>query len=241
VDIIEKLVPVVITLLTAAIGAAGVLVQEWRQKRDDNHQRKRARAEASEMVSLIEKWIQTQQLACSEEEFAQVKQTARQQLEHVYSSMLTMQEVKEPVEERSFIQRALLLYRPVSFGAWVLHLMFYGLGAMILLLGFFTALLIIAPNTNQNSDNNLTPGGWVVMLSILYLLLFLPALGIRAWAIVIDKRHRKHQAAVASVSIAALSSHSLPAMLASLDEVECLIPMAPHVRRGAFGRGHVKS
>ena len=69
-EMFEKLLPIVVTLLTALIGATGVLLQEWRQKRDDRYRRSRTRTEATEMIAFIEKWIATQKLASSEEEFS---------------------------------------------------------------------------------------------------------------------------------------------------------------------------
>lgn len=182
----EKLLPLIATLLTAALGAAGVLLQEWRQRRDDRYRQNRARTEASEMVSFVEKWIAAQKLACSPEEFEQAKQTARLQLERVYSSLLNVQEAKKPVEDNSFLQRLLLLYKPASLGAWGLHLLFYFLVIIVLLWVALSVSLL------RESRGDLTPSSLVieiVMLFIVSLILLVPTLAIRAWAIAV---HRKH-------------------------------------------------
>lgn len=227
---LEKLWPIVATLLTAALGAAGVLLQEWRQKRDDRHQRKQVRDEASEMVSFIEKWIQTQQLTCLPEEFEQVKQMAHQQLERIYYSLLNMQEVKKQVEERSFIQRALLLYKPASFSGWVLHLVFYMLGLMIMLWGVISALFFLDSSAAQSDNNDPSRGVLILTLVIFYLLLFVPALAIRAWATIVDKKNAKQQTDGASVVPAIHPNDDVPFMIAYSDEVEYLKPVATQFR-----------
>ncbi|MDQ1593264.1 MAG: hypothetical protein QOG71_3891 [Pyrinomonadaceae bacterium] len=190
--------------LTAALGGAGVLLQEWRQKRDDRHRRKQARIEATEMISFIEKWVQTQQLTCSAEDFEDVKKKARQKLERVYYSLIKVDEAKRPVEERSFLQRALLLYKPSSFGALVLHLIFYMLGTILLLWEIIGVALIIVP---VEAKGQLTTMSETIFgLIVVNLLCIAPALAVRAWAVVIDKKHRKSQLDMVSASPVASSS-----------------------------------
>jgi len=179
--------PLAATILTAVLGAAGVLLQEWRQKRDDHHRRRQERAEASEMVEFVQKWIQTQQLACSPEEFQQVKQTARQQLESVYNSLVKVQEAKRAEEHHSFFTRALLLYKPPNFGGLVLHVIFYALMFALVLCVLFTITMFFDP---LNKPNDLPRAELIGGMSIINVILLVPALSIRAWAVSIDRRHR---------------------------------------------------
>ena len=187
-DKLEKFLPIVATLLTAAIGAAGVLLQEWRQRRDDRYRQRRARSEASEMVSFIDKWIAAQQLSCSPEEFEQARQTARLQLERVYSALMKEQEAKKPAEESTFSQRLLLLYKPASLGGWILHLLFYLLVIVTLL---WIAISVPLVKEFRNEPDAPSPTLVVVLMLMSSLVWLAPALAIRAWAVVVDRRHRK--------------------------------------------------
>jgi len=165
------------------------LLQEWRQKRDDRYRRSRIRAEATEMIAFIEKWIATQKLACTDEEFGKVKQTAHQQLERIYSSVVDAEEKKRPMDEHSFFRRLLLLYRATSPGARVLHYIFYLLVVFdLMLVGFLAALI---PALQKGPDAIPLPVAIVVVL-ILSMVLFVPALAIRAWAVALDKKNRKN-------------------------------------------------
>lgn len=211
------------TLLTAILGGGGVFLQEWRQRRDERHQRRQARTEATEMVSFVEKWIATQQLACSQEEFEQVKMSAHRQLDRLYKSLLDMQEAKRHVEERSFIQRALLLYKPASFRGWVLHLIFYLLGAIILLWGVCSTFLLLDPpaaGMPANASLNII----VFVVILYYLFLFVPTLAIRAWALRVDRRHHKQQISLSAFSPPGLQPDNPPLILLSSDEVEYVTP-----------------
>jgi len=67
--ILKDLLPILITPL---LGAVGILLQELRHKRDSRFQRQQARSEATELIDLIQKWLQAQQLACSAEELERV-------------------------------------------------------------------------------------------------------------------------------------------------------------------------
>lgn len=195
---IKDLLPIIASVLTATLGAAGVLLQEWRQQRDERHRRSQARAEAAEMVEFVERWLKTQQLACSPEDFERAKQTARVQLERIYASLLVKHEPKRHVEERSFVQRALLLYKPQSTGAWVLHFAFYALGSLILLIQVLLsmgALMEVQAHPEMLREN-------VIILIFFYLFSLAPVLGIRAWAAAVDRRRLTHQTDGAHAPIA---------------------------------------
>jgi positive regulator of sigma E activity len=211
------------TLLTAILGGGGVFL-EWRQRRDERHQRRQARTEATEMVSFVEKWIATQQLACSPEEFEQVKMSAHRQLDRLYNSLLDMQEAKKQVEERSFIQRALLLYKPASVRGWVLHIIFYGLGAIMLLLAVSTFFLLLDPEA-AGIPEDVPPNALVLGLMFYYLVLFVPALAIRGWARRVDRRHHKQQINLSAFSPDDLQPDNPPLILLSSDEVEYITPV----------------
>ena len=193
----EKFLPIVATLLTAAIGAAGVLLQEWRQRRDERYRQNRARTEASEMVSFIDKWVAAQKLACSPEEFEQAKQTARLQLERVYSALVKEQEAKKPVEENTFLQRLLLLYKPASLGGWVLHFLFY-LFVIVTLLWISISVPLITEFRNDLDAPS--PATVIVFMLISSVVWLAPALAIRAWAVAVDRRQRKPPTEGASAS-----------------------------------------
>jgi len=219
----KEFLPILATLFTAIFGAGGVLLRDWLQKRDNQHQRKEARLEAAELISVIEKWIATQQLICSPEEFEQVKLSARKKLDRVYSALVNSQNTRKS-ERHSFIRRAFLFYRPVSVRGWILHAIFYVLATLILLWAITSIFTILDPRVAE-IDLELFPLRAIIFVIILYfLLLLVPALAIRAWALVIDKKDRLQIERKALSPLNWQGDDDLPFILLSSDEVDCLHP-----------------
>jgi hypothetical protein len=202
----EELLKFIAPVFTALLGYVGVRLQEFRQRRDERYQRSRARAEATEMIEFFDKWIRTAQLIFPPEEFEQTKQIARAQLESVYSSLLVAHDKKRPVEERSFLRRALLLYKPPTAGGWVLHALFYVIGFLMLLESIGVVGVIIddkkgGPDASPMRDD-------LIGVLLFYLVLLAVVLGIRAWAASVDRRHGKPQTDGAHATAPALPSQA---------------------------------
>jgi hypothetical protein len=181
---IEKLIPLLAPILATVLGALGIFLQDWWRKRDDRFRRKQARTEAIETVTFIEKWIKTQELTCSAEEFAQAKLAAHQQLEKLYASLMYVQQIKPaPTQERSFIRRALLLYSPPTIGALFIHMFFYFWIGVFLLWTFGLGWAAVTDKT--------APKGTLVVITIIGLILLIPLFPLRAWAIWLGNRRRR--------------------------------------------------
>jgi hypothetical protein len=219
----KDFLPILATLLTAILAAVGVLLRDWLQKRDARHQRKEARLEATELISVIEKWMAAQQQICSSEEFEEVKQSVRRRLDRVYSSLVSSHDIKKPIERRPFIRRALLFYKPASLLGWILHTIFYVLAALILVWGIFSIISIYRPQIYQLDGQPLTLNEIVFIIILYWLLLLVPALAIRGWALYLDKRNLKRfeRSAFASMNS---QPNEFPFVLICSDEVECVLP-----------------
>jgi len=162
-------------LLGPVITAIGIGVQELRQSRDAYGHRKLARAEATEMVAFIEKWIQTQQLICLPEEFEAVKRKAQPQLEGVYANLTRVNEARLGTVTRPLFRRIFLLYKPASVGGWILHIVFYLL-----------VLLVAMGSLGVLSDEDLS--AWPELVGV-FGFYFVVLLIVRAWAVYIEKKH----------------------------------------------------
>jgi hypothetical protein len=165
-------------LIGSLLTAIGIGVQELRQSRDAYGRRKLARAEATEMVAFIEKWIQTQQLTCLPEEFEAVKRRAQLQLECVYATLTKVNEAKLRAVARPLFQRIFLLYKPQGVGGWITHIAFYLL-LFLLAMGSVGALSEEEPTT------------WFDKIAV-FGFYFVVLLIVRAVAVHIDtKRHQQ--------------------------------------------------
>ncbi|MFO1350507.1 MAG: hypothetical protein U1F68_07475 [Gammaproteobacteria bacterium] len=181
--------------VTTLIGAFGIWFQEWRQAHSAAHQRRQSRQEALDTVDFLERWLRTQRRVCAPGEFEQIKQKVQPQLESLYQNLVGIDAsvvVRPPGERGGWLTRALLLYRPRGFGAWLLHLWFYSILCTMLM---FSIGIFLPPKPGSASSEFTWPaaiGG--------YLLFFIPLLAVRSWAISsADKRSRIDSAAGAAV------------------------------------------
>ena len=171
-------------LITAVLGATGFWIQDLFRKRDARNNRGAARAEATETVNFIEKWLQTQQLVCPANEFEVIKQTARQQLDQVYATLTHLHAAKSEVIERPLWKRVFLMYAPHGIGGWMTHALFYGLAFLILLWSTLVPGVIIELHKDDSWASAI--GG----VTFFYLILLGLLLVIRAAAIAIDRRYQ---------------------------------------------------
>jgi hypothetical protein len=168
-------------LIAPFMAAGGVLTQELVRARGQHNKRQQARNEAAEMMAFLEKWIKTQELACSPEEFEQVKQIARQQLYDIHATLARLQKTQsQEAETRPLLQRALLLYRPAGFSGWVARTIIY---SILIIVGFFSIGIF--------ADFKTEDIGAAIAFYIVCLIVILP---LHAWA-VSDDKHRQPQRA----------------------------------------------
>jgi hypothetical protein len=170
-------------LVTPAVAAGGIWVQGLLQARDDRYRGKLARDEAVEMIELLEKWMKTQEMACSPEEFQQVKRVARQRLDDMYLALEGVHEKSQPqhTETRPPLQRLFLLYPPAGFSGWMAAAIFY---ALIILGGMFSIGVLL---TFKSSDIGPSIAFFVVLG-----IMFLP---VHAWARHADAKGRQQNRA----------------------------------------------
>lgn len=134
--------PLILTVVgpvvTALVGLVVVWLQDWRRERDAYTQRAHARQEATELVAFYEKWIKTQQLVASPEDYEAAREVVQDRLDRLAAAMPEPEEV-DPSPSFS-MRRALLLYRPASTGGWVAHVAFYTL-FVLTVMGTFGLLM----------------------------------------------------------------------------------------------------
>ena len=164
--------------VTALLGLVVVWLQDWRRERDAFTQRTNARKEATELVAFYEKWIQTQQLVASPEEYEAARRVVQDRLDRLAAILPEPEEVDA---SPSFsIRRALLLYRPASRGAWAAHLAFY----------FLFAIAVLSTLGNLMPDEDGSFEHWTVIVgSSVAVVTF--AVILRAVAVAVDERDRR--------------------------------------------------
>ena len=166
-------------ILTALLGAFGIYLQEWRERRDARSLRLSMRSEASDYVGLLLKWLDAQQRVCSEAEYLEAKQRVRQELDTLYTAFSAEPAVKQTLNAQAaqtFMQRALLLYRPEHPLGWLARVLYVALLVLVLLfsLGMFTSRAL------QWSD--------LPVILISYGFFAIPLFLVRSWAVAIDRR-----------------------------------------------------
>lgn len=175
-------------MATALLGLVVVWLQEWRRGRDAFAQRNNARAEATELVTFYEKWIQAQKVVCDPEEFETVRQVAQDRLDRLAATLPEPEEV-DPRPTFS-LRRVLLLYRPASTGAWAAHVGFYFM--------FVLALLSTFGNLMPNDDGTFAHWTEIVGASVVVIVL---TIVLRTVAVALDERdHRRYLAALRAQS-----------------------------------------
>ncbi|HEU5087641.1 MAG TPA: hypothetical protein VFT99_09355, partial [Roseiflexaceae bacterium] len=166
-------------ILTALLGALGIYLQEWREQRDARSLRLGMRSEASDYVGLLVKWLDAQQRVCSESEYLDAKQRVRQELDRLYTAFSAEPPVKQTLDAQAaqtFVQRALLLYRPARPLGWIARLLYF---AFLLIVALYSFSIVEEVSSGRMN--------WSVAL-FGYVLYVVPLLLMRSWAVAIDRR-----------------------------------------------------
>jgi hypothetical protein len=180
-----------IPLLTPAVAGGGVWIQGLLRKRDDRNRGKLARDEMVEMIDLLDKWMRTQEMACSPEEFQEVKKAAHQRLDDMYLTLNKLQESQTKhttetprplVKPRPVVRRIFLLYLPGGFGGWMARVIFY---VLILWAVFYTIGISSAPVPPVPLSTSI---GVYVVIGLL-------VLPVHAWAVKADAKAVKQKQA----------------------------------------------
>ncbi len=122
------------TILTALVS--------WLNNRSLQSRRAQALTIAQQRIAFLDDWIKAQEGLCAPDRLDQMKNSVSDELSDMRLQLAGVLEdhrrsPEELVAERTFLQKALLLYAPRSTAAWVFHTLFYmflGVAAILALL-----------------------------------------------------------------------------------------------------------
>jgi hypothetical protein len=205
----QFLLAVAAPVATALVGLFVVWLQEWRRGRDAFSQRTNARQEATELVTFYEKWIQTQKLVCSPEEYEAARQVVQDRLDRLAATLPEPEEV-DPRPAFS-LRQLLLLYHPASRAAWVAHVAFYVM--------FVLALLATFGSLMPEDDGTFAHWTEIVGASVIVVVL---TLVLRTVAVAVDERdHRRYLAELRAKAPAPANAPAPPKRIG--------VPAAPRI------------
>lgn len=183
-DVVALLVPVV----TAAIGAVGISLQDRRLRRSGAERHRVAFEDAIRRVTFTTQWLQARQSLGASPEISQ--QDAQLALSWLKGASAIAQSTGTAVvadDTRSLVSRLFLLYKMEGWGAKLLRVAFY------LPVGFVTWIALIALDEVLSHKTYDDQASWEVTGSIIGGLL---ALALRGWAVALDtkRKNRSDQA-----------------------------------------------
>lgn len=162
-DVATVLVPVI----TAIIGALGVLWQDWRQRRSLAARRKLAFEDAIRQVSFAEQWWRAKQsIAPSSGDAGQ--DTTADPLSFLDNALRLVKSVEQPrfdQDARPLLRRLLLLYGFQRRAARILRVVFYLLLAFISVIALVGLGNLLAGDTSSTTRENLA---WELIFAIVF-------------------------------------------------------------------------
>lgn len=93
------------------------------RNRGAHTQRKLARDETLEVIQILEKWLNAQEIACTPEDFKQVKTKVRERLNDILRTLEASPQTTQA--QRSLLERLFLLNRPSRASGVVARVIFY--------------------------------------------------------------------------------------------------------------------
>lgn len=157
----------------ALIGAlAGLLpagltaVFTWLDKRGREARQDRVLQLAHKRVEFLQTWLEVQQSVCDGAQLAQIKASVFGELNDLRGLLPSAIADDEPADmgERNFVQRLLLIYRPQSVLASVLHTLFYMLIGIIVFVYYAT---ITAPASQDVALGARLAGATILIVPVI--------------------------------------------------------------------------
>ena len=146
--VVSSIVGLLPLLANAALSA--IQGNTGRSRRDD------AIAVARARIQLLDEWIKAQESVSTPDHYAELKQTASQELDSIHQGVIRTLATSEPrherIRDRDAVQRIFLLYRPLNPISWLLHTLFYMSAAMSLAVVLLTAIHLITGTALEIPD-----------------------------------------------------------------------------------------
>jgi hypothetical protein len=118
---------IIITIIAGFFGLIPILIQ-WGSNRSKVKSKEHHLTKITSQLSILERMAEFSQ-KYGDSENKSFSGNLQQELNRLYFQYISLQSVEdekqEPSRELSVFRRALLLYKPSSFGAWVSHTLFY--------------------------------------------------------------------------------------------------------------------
>lgn len=197
----EILVALLVPVVTALLGAFGIVLRDLYERRSERGRYKHAYDDATRKVAFATEWWKAkQELGVGAEELQSARETAQVWLREATALIdQSVQPPRRPEDRYSVTRRALLAYPFERISARLLRIVYY-------FFLFFMALgvLFTIPRVDEYTGADWT--GELITL-VFYGLL---ALGARAWSVSIEQRAARRKAKV-STPISNVSNHQVSA------------------------------
>lgn len=194
-DVLAITEALLVPLATAALGAAGILIRDWRVRRDVENRRVRALADATAQAAFVEQWWKALQVLSSAPEDLTAEATNARAL--LAQAARTVSRSPDPglglPERPGAMRRLLMLYRFDTVGGRLVRAVFY-LWLLVLAVVYANGVVEALGNTSRWS----TLGD----LSLGTLIFLLPAVVLRALAVFLEKRRATEPAGSGRPAIA---------------------------------------
>jgi hypothetical protein len=184
----EILTSMLVPVVTAVIGAIGILVRDRYERHSEAGRRKSAMEDATRQVTFATEWWKAKQaFGCSANDQAALA-TAESWLAEASTLVAeSRRPPSKPKAEHSVIRRVLLAYRLRRGPAKVLRLAYYAYLACTAMTSFiFTRMAIAGVDIRQ----------FELLPVATFVLYGLPAFAFRAWAVAVETRAAKQPAPV---------------------------------------------
>jgi hypothetical protein len=191
-DIAPILAAVLAPVVTALVGAVGLLTRDLYNRRSEMGRRTYAMDDAKRQVTFAAEWWKAKQaLGCTPDDEA-ARAIAESWLEEATSRVSdALQPPRRPEPDRSVTRRILLAYPFQRWTARLLRVAYYLLLALTAMAPLSAASVAGAPG--------ITPAAFLSFFLSGVIIWGLLAFAIRAWALAIENRAAKHQTSAQSV------------------------------------------
>jgi len=170
-------------LAALVLSALSVSINEWRQRRSREHQRRMRLAGAREDVAFLDAWLRAHELVAPKADGDPARARAMRDLERAYSAFAKSSGSSlvedEPATLGQILGWLFLIHRPKRTAARIVRALYYVVLAWLPLLAFME----VAGAVEEKSPD--VPWFWASLGFVLFGVV--PAWIVRAWAVSLDR------------------------------------------------------
>jgi Protein of unknown function (DUF2510) len=185
-EFLTAMVALMVPVVTAVVGAIGILARDLYSQRSEVGRRKYALDDATRRVAFTAEWWKAKQALGSAADDQGARAIAQSWLEETTSLVSeALHPRRRPGTDRSVTRRILLAYPFQRWTARLLRVIYY------LFLALWVSVVLVTPMENIEG---IKVGDKVILVVFGIVVYGLPTFAIRAWAISIENRPAKQQA-----------------------------------------------